>query len=62
MRDIVPFVNDFYAAQRKAWTATGGELIGLPADARRIEWQDCQRRRRSVERESGPEQGGQAGV
>jgi TRAP-type C4-dicarboxylate transport system substrate-binding protein len=30
-KDIVPFVNDFYAAQRKAWTATGGELIDLPA-------------------------------
>jgi TRAP-type C4-dicarboxylate transport system substrate-binding protein len=29
---IVPFVSDFYAAQRKTWTATGGELIGLPAD------------------------------
>jgi TRAP-type C4-dicarboxylate transport system substrate-binding protein len=30
-RDIVPFVNDFYGAQRKVWTATGGELIDLPA-------------------------------
>ena len=29
---IVPFVDAFYAAQRKAWTATGGELISLPAD------------------------------
>jgi TRAP-type C4-dicarboxylate transport system substrate-binding protein len=29
---IVPFVDDFYAAQRKAWTAAGGELISLPAD------------------------------
>jgi TRAP-type transport system periplasmic protein len=28
---IVPFVNDFFAAQRKAWTGAGGELIGLPA-------------------------------
>jgi TRAP-type C4-dicarboxylate transport system substrate-binding protein len=28
---IGPFVNDFFAAQRKAWTDTGGELIGLPA-------------------------------
>jgi TRAP-type C4-dicarboxylate transport system substrate-binding protein len=28
---IVPFVNDFFAAQRKAWTDTGGELISLPA-------------------------------
>jgi TRAP-type C4-dicarboxylate transport system substrate-binding protein len=31
-RDIVPFVNDFYAAQLKAWTAAGGELISPPAD------------------------------
>ncbi len=29
---IVPFVTDFYAAQRKAWTDQGGELIALPAD------------------------------
>ena len=29
---IVPFVNDFFEAQRKAWTAKGGELISLPAD------------------------------
>ncbi len=29
---IIPFVNDFYAAQRKAWTDKGGELIALPAD------------------------------
>jgi TRAP-type C4-dicarboxylate transport system substrate-binding protein len=29
---IVPFVDDFYAAQRKAWTVAGGELISLPAD------------------------------
>jgi TRAP-type C4-dicarboxylate transport system substrate-binding protein len=28
---IVPFVNDFFAAQRKAWTDSGGELISLPA-------------------------------
>jgi TRAP-type C4-dicarboxylate transport system substrate-binding protein len=28
---IGPFVNDFFAAQRKAWTDSGGELIGLPA-------------------------------
>jgi TRAP-type transport system periplasmic protein len=26
-----PFVDDFFAAQRKAWTDTGGELIDLPA-------------------------------
>ena len=29
---IVPFVNDFFAAQRKAWTDKGGELISLPSD------------------------------
>jgi TRAP-type C4-dicarboxylate transport system substrate-binding protein len=29
---IIPFVTDFYAAQRKAWTDQGGELIKLPAD------------------------------
>jgi TRAP-type transport system periplasmic protein len=29
---IVPFVNDFFAAQRKVWTDSGGELISLPAD------------------------------
>jgi TRAP-type C4-dicarboxylate transport system substrate-binding protein len=28
---IGPFVNDFFAGQRKAWTDTGGELISLPA-------------------------------
>lgn len=28
---IVPFVNDFFAAQRKEWTDKGGELISLPA-------------------------------
>jgi TRAP-type transport system periplasmic protein len=28
---IVPFVIDFFAAQRKAWTDSGGELISLPA-------------------------------
>ncbi len=28
---IVPFVNDFFAAQRKIWTASGGEVISLPA-------------------------------
>jgi TRAP-type transport system periplasmic protein len=31
-KDIVPFVKEFYAAQRKAWTDQGGELISLPAD------------------------------
>jgi TRAP-type transport system periplasmic protein len=30
-KDIVPFVADFFAAQRKAWTDKGGELISLPA-------------------------------
>jgi len=30
-RDIAPFVADFVAAQRKAWTDKGGELISLPA-------------------------------
>jgi TRAP-type C4-dicarboxylate transport system substrate-binding protein len=29
---IIPFVKDFYAAQRKAWTDNGGELSSLPAD------------------------------
>jgi TRAP-type transport system periplasmic protein len=31
-KDIVPFVDDFFAGQRKAWTDQGGELIGFPAD------------------------------
>jgi TRAP-type C4-dicarboxylate transport system substrate-binding protein len=30
-KDIVPFVADFFAGQRKAWTDKGGELISLPA-------------------------------
>src|SRR5262249_17091046 len=30
-KDIVPFVNDFFAAQRKVWTDGGGELTRLPA-------------------------------
>jgi TRAP-type C4-dicarboxylate transport system substrate-binding protein len=29
---IIPFITDFYAAQRKTWTDQGGELIALPAD------------------------------
>jgi TRAP-type C4-dicarboxylate transport system substrate-binding protein len=29
--DIVPFVDDFFAAQNKAWTTAGGELVNLPA-------------------------------
>ncbi|HEX4042053.1 MAG TPA: TRAP transporter substrate-binding protein [Xanthobacteraceae bacterium] len=28
---ISPFVNDFFAAQRKAWSGAGGETIKLPA-------------------------------
>jgi TRAP-type C4-dicarboxylate transport system substrate-binding protein len=31
-KGIVPFVTDFYAAQRKAWADQGGETIALPAD------------------------------
>jgi TRAP-type C4-dicarboxylate transport system substrate-binding protein len=31
-RDIVPWVNDFMAAQRKVWTEKGGELTSLPAE------------------------------
>jgi TRAP-type transport system periplasmic protein len=31
-KDIVPFVNDFFAAQRKVWTDKGGELTRLPAN------------------------------
>lgn len=31
-KNIVPFVNDFFAAQRKVWTDKGGELTRLPAD------------------------------
>ncbi|HEX3937735.1 MAG TPA: TRAP transporter substrate-binding protein [Xanthobacteraceae bacterium] len=31
-KQIVPFVNDFYAAQRKAWADHGGQLSSLPAD------------------------------
>jgi TRAP-type C4-dicarboxylate transport system substrate-binding protein len=31
-KEIVPFVNDFFAAQLKQWTASGGELINLPSD------------------------------
>jgi TRAP-type C4-dicarboxylate transport system substrate-binding protein len=28
---MAPFTTDFFAAQRKAWTDSGGELISLPA-------------------------------
>jgi TRAP-type transport system periplasmic protein len=31
-KDIVPFVDDFFAGQRKAWTDKGGELISFHAD------------------------------
>ena len=31
-KDIVPFVKDFFAASRKAWTDNGGELASLPVD------------------------------
>ena len=31
-KEIVPFVDQFFAAQRKEWTDKGGELIALPAD------------------------------
>ena len=31
-KEIVPFVDDFFAGQRKAWTDKGGELVSLPAD------------------------------
>ena len=30
-KDIAPFVGEFFAAQRKAWTDSGGELISLAA-------------------------------
>jgi TRAP-type C4-dicarboxylate transport system substrate-binding protein len=30
--DIVPFVIEFFDAQRKAWIASGGEVTSLPAD------------------------------
>ena len=29
---VVPFVKDFFAAQRQVWTDKGGELTSLPAD------------------------------
>jgi TRAP-type C4-dicarboxylate transport system substrate-binding protein len=29
--DIVPFVNEFFDAQRKVWTDSGGDLTSLPA-------------------------------
>jgi TRAP-type transport system periplasmic protein len=31
-KEIVPFSNEYFAAQRKAWTDAGGELIAPPAD------------------------------
>ena len=30
--DILPFVTEFFDAQRKAWLASGGEVTRLPAD------------------------------
>jgi TRAP-type transport system periplasmic protein len=30
-KDVVPFVKDFFAAQRKVWTDNGGVLTSLPA-------------------------------
>jgi TRAP-type C4-dicarboxylate transport system substrate-binding protein len=30
--DIIPFVTEFFDAQRKAWLASGGEVASLPAD------------------------------
>ncbi len=29
--DIVPFINQFFDAQRKVWTDSGGSLVSLPA-------------------------------
>ncbi len=31
-KEIVPWVNEFFAAQKKVWTDKGGEFINLPAD------------------------------
>jgi TRAP-type C4-dicarboxylate transport system substrate-binding protein len=31
-KDIVPWVNDFFAAQQKVWKDKGGEMIDLPPD------------------------------
>jgi TRAP-type transport system periplasmic protein len=31
-KEIVPFVDQFFAAQRKEWTDKGGDLIAMPAD------------------------------
>jgi hypothetical protein len=62
-KEIVPFVNDFFAAQRKVWTDKGGELISLPGRRTgRVDRQDFQHRRRSVERQARSEQGGQIGL
>jgi TRAP-type C4-dicarboxylate transport system substrate-binding protein len=33
---IAPFTSDFFAAQRTRWTASGGELISLPADEKEV--------------------------
>jgi TRAP-type C4-dicarboxylate transport system substrate-binding protein len=31
-KDIIPWVNEFFASQQKVWTDKGGEMINLPAD------------------------------
>ena len=61
-KEIVPFVNDFFAGQRKAWTDKGGELISLPAD----EQAEMIAKISSIgndtfERQARAEQGGQTG-
>ena len=30
--DIVPYIDDFFDAQRKIWTELGGDLSTLPPD------------------------------
>jgi TRAP-type transport system periplasmic protein len=31
-QDVIPFVKEFFAKQRKIWTEKGGELVSLPPD------------------------------
>jgi TRAP-type C4-dicarboxylate transport system substrate-binding protein len=31
-QDVLPFVKEFFAQQRKVWTDKGGELVSLPPD------------------------------
>jgi TRAP-type C4-dicarboxylate transport system substrate-binding protein len=50
---IIPFVTDFYAAQRRAWTDQGGELITLPADEQAAFMSNLRHRRRAVEGQAG---------